>query len=24
VFKSFRGREPKTDALLRHYGLLAA
>jgi oligopeptidase A len=24
VFKTFRGREPKTDALLRHYGLLAA
>jgi oligopeptidase A len=24
VFKRFRGREPKTDALLRHYGLLAA
>ncbi len=24
VFKQFRGREPKTDALLRHYGLLAA
>jgi oligopeptidase A len=24
VFKSFRGREPKTDALLRHYGLQAA
>jgi oligopeptidase A len=23
VFKSFRGREPKTDALLRHYGLAA-
>ena len=24
VFKTFRGREPRTDALLRHYGLLAA
>ncbi|HXZ85177.1 MAG TPA: M3 family metallopeptidase, partial [Myxococcota bacterium] len=24
VFKSFRGREPETSALLRHYGLLAA
>ena len=24
VFKDFRGREPKTDALLRHYGLRAA
>jgi oligopeptidase A len=24
VFKRFRGREPRTDALLRHYGLLAA
>jgi oligopeptidase A len=23
VFKQFRGREPKTDALLRHYGLAA-
>ncbi|HTO08242.1 MAG TPA: M3 family metallopeptidase [Myxococcota bacterium] len=23
VFKTFRGREPKTDALLRHYGLAA-
>ena len=24
VFECFRGREPQTDALLRHYGLLAA
>ena len=24
VFKTFRGREPRTEALLRHYGLLAA
>ena len=24
VFKAFRGREPKTDALLRHSGLMAA
>jgi len=23
VFKSFRGREPETEALLRHNGLLA-
>ena len=24
VFKEFRGREPRTEALLRHYGLIAA
>jgi oligopeptidase A len=24
IFKAFRGREPKTTALLKHNGLLAA
>ncbi|MFM7579467.1 MAG: M3 family metallopeptidase, partial [Microcystaceae cyanobacterium] len=23
IFQAFRGREPQTDALLRHHGLLA-